>query len=74
MCGVFSRVAVCRFATSSDQLEDKAAFEKEARSVISLLQLPLTGIFNRLTMSVCRATIDTQVRCIAPDHSFNARM
>ena len=29
--------------------------------MISLLQLPLTGVFNRLTMSVCRATIDTQV-------------
>jgi hypothetical protein len=50
-----------RFATSSDQLEDKTAFEKEARSVISLMQLPLTGVFNRLTLSVCRATIDTQV-------------
>jgi hypothetical protein len=54
-------VWLCRFATSSDQLEDKAAFEKEARSVISLMQLPLTGVFNRLTLSVCRATIDTQV-------------
>ena len=25
------------------------------------MQLPLTGVFNRLTLSVCRATIDTQV-------------
>jgi hypothetical protein len=60
---MFSRVTfrLCRFATSSDQLEDKAAFDNEARSVISLMQLPLTGVFNRLTLSVCHATIDTQV-------------
>jgi hypothetical protein len=33
------------------------------------MQLPLTGVFNRLALSVCRATVDTQVIFMLPIYS-----